>query len=175
MTTVKYRLVSVPLLFPWLMMNLSSNYKLKHPPDCQDNSLCVFCRPIRFEFLFHEYSQYTSGVWKYCGVYEILRYLSINRLYTKMLRIHLFRIFTSCARPLRPLKTLTSVLLTITQTLIHNRRPIQMGIHHPRKDQCHLIQVCHPLFLVLTIFNERAYLTCTSTFHKALNSGLPVL
>jgi len=34
MTTVKYRLVSVPLLFPWLMMNLSSNYKLKHPPDC---------------------------------------------------------------------------------------------------------------------------------------------
>ena len=34
--------------------------------------------------LFHEDSQYT-GVWKYCGVYKILRCLSKNRLFTKML------------------------------------------------------------------------------------------
>ena len=44
--------------------------------------------------MFHEDSQYT-GEWKYCGVYEIhvLRCLSWNRLYTNMLRIHLFSIF----------------------------------------------------------------------------------
>ena len=46
----------------------------------------------KFKFLFHEDSQYTR-IWKYCAVYKILRCLSKNRLYTKMLRIHLFSIF----------------------------------------------------------------------------------
>ena len=31
---------------------------------------------------------------KICGVYTILRCMSKNRLYTKMLRIHSFNIFT---------------------------------------------------------------------------------
>jgi len=44
-------------------------------------------------FIFHEDSQYT-GAWEYCGVYKILRWLFKNRLYTNMLRIHLFSIFT---------------------------------------------------------------------------------
>jgi len=63
-------------------------------------------------FYFHGDCQYT-GVWKYRGVYKISRSLSKNRLYTKMLRIHLFSIFT-----LRPLnrETLTNVLLTITMS-----------------------------------------------------------
>jgi len=71
--------------------------------------------------LFHEGSQYT-GVWKYCGVFKLLRCLS-KFFYTKMLRIHLFSIFTSktprALAALAPLgilivKTLTNVLLTIT-------------------------------------------------------------
>ena len=50
----------------------------------------IFYRKI--EFLFHEDSQYRStGVSKYCGEYKILYCLSKNRLYTKMLRLHLAR------------------------------------------------------------------------------------
>jgi len=55
------------------------------------NQIAVFFWKI--EFLLHEDSQYT-GVWQYWGVYKILRWASKNRLYTKMLRIHLFSIFT---------------------------------------------------------------------------------
>ena len=70
------------------------------------------------EFLIHEDSQDT-GVWKYGGVYKILRYLSKNALYTKMLRMHLFSICTiktpRALTALAPLdfcmvKTLTNVL-----------------------------------------------------------------
>jgi len=46
---------------------------------------------FKFEFLFHEDSQYT-GVWKYCGVYKLVCQSSV--LYTKMLKIHMFCIFT---------------------------------------------------------------------------------
>ena len=75
----------------------------------------------KFEFLFQEDSRYT-GVWKYSGTNEILRRLSKNRLYTKMLRIHLFSIFTinspQALVALAPLgllivKTLTSVLFLL--------------------------------------------------------------
>jgi len=59
---------------------------------------------FKFEFLFHEDSQFT-GLWKYCGVYEILPCLSKNRLYTKMLRIRVFSIFT--IKTSRALATLT--------------------------------------------------------------------
>ena len=48
---------------------------------------------IRREHHGYEDSQYT-GVWKFCSVYEIFRCLSKSRLYTQMLRIHLFSIFT---------------------------------------------------------------------------------
>ena len=60
----------------------------------------------KFEFLFHENSQY-AGVWKYCGVYKRVRCMSKNRLYTKMLGINVFSI-----APLGLLiaKTLTNVL-----------------------------------------------------------------
>ena len=59
---------------------------------------------------------------QYCGVYTILRCLSKNRLYTKMLRIHLFSIFTiKTPQALTALasivKTLTNVLITITRIL----------------------------------------------------------
>ena len=58
---------------------------------------------MKTDFLYHEDSHY-SGVLKYCGVYKLLRCLSKNRLYTKMFRIHLFSIFTSCCtRALMPL------------------------------------------------------------------------
>ena len=76
---------------------------------------------VNVEFLFHEDSRYT-GVWKYSGINEILRRLSKNRLYTKMLRIHLFSIFTinspRALAALAPLgllivKTLTSVLFLL--------------------------------------------------------------
>ena len=75
----------------------------------------------KVEFLFQEDSRYT-GVWKYSGTNEILRRLSKNRLYTKMLRIHLFSIFTinspRALAALAPLgllivKTLTSVLFLL--------------------------------------------------------------
>ena len=54
------------------------------------NQIAVFF--WKFEFLFHD-SQYT-GIWNYYFVYQILRCLSKNRLYTKMLTIHLFSTFT---------------------------------------------------------------------------------
>jgi len=57
--------------------------------------------------LFCSQSQYT-GVWKYYGVYKMLRCLTKNGFYTKMLRPHLFRIFI-IKTPLI-VKTLTNVL-----------------------------------------------------------------
>ena len=73
----------------------------------------------KFEVLFHEDSQNTD-VRTYCDVYNILRCVSKNRLYTKMLRIHLFSILTiktpRALTALAPLivKTLTKVTLIIT-------------------------------------------------------------
>ena len=75
-------------------------------------------------FIFHKDNQFT-GVWKYCVKYEILRCLFKNRLFTEMLRIHLFSIFTiktprTLAAPaplgLLIVNTLTNVTITITCT-----------------------------------------------------------
>ena len=52
-----------------------------------------------------------------CGVFEILRRQSKNRVLTKMLRIHLFSIFT--IKTPRALAALAPLGLLIVKTLTH--------------------------------------------------------
>jgi len=68
---------------------------------------------FKFEFLFNEDSQYT-GVWKYCDVYKTLRCLS-KIYYT----LRCLENICSVSSPLRRHKTLTIVLLTITNQTIN--------------------------------------------------------
>ena len=61
----------------------------------------------------HEDSKYTDGFY-YCGIYNLLSCLK-NRLYTEMLKIHLFSIFT--IKTPRALAALTPLGLLIVKTL----------------------------------------------------------
>jgi len=67
-------------------MYCSQGYVQQIPQVRYNLASNLFFAQSDFEFLFHEESQYI-GVWKYCGVYKILRCLFKNRLYTKLLRI----------------------------------------------------------------------------------------
>jgi len=53
-------------------------------------------------------SRRQTCVWKYCGVYKMLRCQPKSRLCTKMLRIHLFGIFT--IKTPRALAALTALI-----------------------------------------------------------------
>ena len=75
---------------------------------------------------------------KYCGVYQILRCLSKNRLYTNMLKIHLFSIFQN--------KTFFTIII-VSQHHHHCRHH-----HHRRHKHNHYIIHC-----------KKTNLTCNST------------
>ena len=68
----------------------------------------------KIKFLFHEDSQYT-GIWTYCGVYNILRCLS--EIDTYMLRIHVFSIFTITTPRALNHEDIDNCTLTITYWL----------------------------------------------------------
>ena len=95
-------------IFDWLV----PMYLLVSNLFFSPNQIAVFI--LKFEFLFHEDSQYT-GVWKYCVIYNILYCVSKNRLYFKMLRIHLFGASTINAP--RALAALAPLDLLIVNTL----------------------------------------------------------
>ena len=101
-------------------------------------------------------SQYT-GVWKYSGVYKRLHCLSKIRLYTKMLRIHLFSIFTiKTPRTLNREDTDTCTL-TITYIQTHNRlvRQNNSDLRKPNQDLtfdllCNVVTKSPPCVRILT-------------------------
>ena len=65
-------------------------YSLSLQSSTSSNQSRIFWK---IEFLLYEDSQYT-GVWKIGNTAVYMKYLSKYRLYTNMLRIHLFSIFT---------------------------------------------------------------------------------
>ena len=83
----------------------------------------------KFEFLFHEDSQYT-GVWLYCGVYKTLRCLSKQQYKLRCLE-YICSVFSPlilrCACALRPLnrEDTDKCTLTITFKLLH----VYMSVH----------------------------------------------